>query len=214
MDLSQVSAVLGFVFTLLIFSYLLGDNVLYRLAISVFVGLAAAFTAIVTLQSVILPLLQHITAYNEAAFLLIAVLLAILLLFKPLRGASGLTNLALAVLIGVGAAVAVYGAITGTLIPLTLATAESTNTEGIIEGIIIVLGVVSSLVYFQYTARRRPDGVVVRGPITRTISVVGETFVMLTLGAIYGAAILSSLIVLVDRLDFIVDFIANIVGGG
>ena len=68
--------------------------------------------------------------------------------------------------------------------------------------------------YFQYTARRRPDGVVVRGPITRTISVVGETFVMLTLGAIYGAAILSSLIVLVDRLDFIVDFIANIVGGG
>ena len=42
MDLSQVSAVLGFVFTLLIFSYLLGDNVLYRLSISVFVGLGRA----------------------------------------------------------------------------------------------------------------------------------------------------------------------------
>ncbi|MAU09551.1 MAG: hypothetical protein CL607_07005 [Anaerolineaceae bacterium] len=214
MDLSQVSAVLGFVFTLLIFSYLLGDNVLYRLSISVFVGLAAAFTAIVTFESVILPLLQSVTEYGEAVFLLIAALLAFMLLFKPLRGASGLTNLALAVLIGVGAAVAVFGAVTGTLIPLTTSTAESTQTEGIIEGFIIFLGVASSLIYFQYTARRRPGGIATRGSITRMIAFVGETFVMLTLGAVYGAAILSSLVVLVDRLDYIVAFIANIVGGG
>lgn len=214
MDLSQVSAVLGFVFTLLIFSYLLGDNVLYRLAISVFVGLAAAFTAIVTFESVILPLLQSVTENEEAVFLLIAALLAFMLLFKPLRGASGLTNLALAVLIGVGAAVAVFGAVTGTLIPLATSTAESTQTEGIIEGFIIVLGVASSLIYFQYTARRRPGGIATRGSITRMIAFVGEAFVMLTLGAVYGAAILSSLVVLVDRLDYIVGFIANIVGGG
>jgi len=214
MDLSQVSAVLGFVFTLLIFSYLLGDNVLYRLSISVFVGLAAAFTAIVTFESVILPLLQSVTEYGEVVFLLIAALLAFMLLFKPLRGASGLTNLALAVLIGVGAAVAVFGAVTGTLIPLTTSTAESTQTEGIIEGFIIFLGVASSLIYFQYTARRRPGGIATRGSITRMIAFVGETFVMLTLGAVYGAAILSSLVVLVDRLDYIVAFIANIVGGG
>lgn len=214
MDLSQVSAVLGFVFTLLIFSYLLGDNVLYRLSISVFVGLAAAFTAIVTFESVILPLLQSVTEYGEVAFLLIAALLAFMLLFKPLRGASGLTNLALAVLIGVGAAVAVFGAVTGTLIPLTTSTAESPQTEGLIEGFIIFLGVASSLIYFQYTARRRPGGIATRGSITRMIAFVGETFVMLTLGAVYGAAILSSLVVLVDRLDYIVAFIANIVGGG
>ena len=210
----DLGALLGFVFTLLIFSYLLGDNVLYRLSISVFVGLAAAFTAIVTFESVILPLLQSVTEYGEAVFLLIAALLAFMLLFKPLRGASGLTNLALAVLIGVGAAVAVFGAVTGTLIPLTTSTAESTQTEGIIEGFIIFLGVASSLIYFQYTARRRPGGIATRGSITRMIAFVGETFVMLTLGAVYGAAILSSLVVLVDRLDYIVAFIANIVGGG
>ena len=72
----------------------------------------------------------------------------------------------------------------------------------------------SSLIYFQYTARRRPGGIATRGSITRMIAFVGETFVMLTLGAVYGAAILSSLVVLVDRLDYIVAFIANIVGGG
>ncbi|MGB1288114.1 MAG: hypothetical protein ACPG7F_16375, partial [Aggregatilineales bacterium] len=56
----------GFVFTLLIFSYILGDNFLYRLAVYVFIGLAAAFTTIVTLEQVILPLLT--TANPEDAF--------------------------------------------------------------------------------------------------------------------------------------------------
>ena len=46
---------ISFVLTLVIFSYLLADNFLFRMAVSVFVGLAAAFTTIVTVESVILP---------------------------------------------------------------------------------------------------------------------------------------------------------------
>ncbi|QPC83482.1 hypothetical protein G4Y79_03615 [Phototrophicus methaneseepsis] len=210
----DLGALLGFVFTLLIFSYLLGDNFLYRLAISVFVGLAAAFTSIVTFQSVIAPLWQSTSGYGETALLIVALLLAIMLLFKPLQSAASFTNLALAVLIGVGAAVAVVGAVAGTLIPLSLSTAGATSSEGLFEGFVIFLGVASSLVYFQYAARRRPDGVVVRGPIIRTIAIVGETFVMLTLGSVYGAAILTSLTVLVERLGFLVNFIASAIGGG
>jgi hypothetical protein len=110
--------------------------------------------------------------------------------------------------------VAVFGAVTGTLIPLSTSTAGATRSEGVIEGVIIFLGVATSLVYFQYAARRRPDGVIARGPIIRTIAFVGETFIMLTLGSVYGAAILTSLTVLVERLGFLVDFVANAIGGG
>src|SRR5215216_5684608 len=45
----------GFILTLMVFSYLLGDNFLYRLAIYVFVGLTAGFVTIVTIESVLLP---------------------------------------------------------------------------------------------------------------------------------------------------------------
>ncbi len=41
--------------TLMVFSYLLGDNFLYRLAIAVLVGVAAGYVAVVAVESVILP---------------------------------------------------------------------------------------------------------------------------------------------------------------
>ena len=46
--MDDIGLIIGFVFTLMIFSYLLGDNFLYRLAVYVFVGFTAGFIAIVT----------------------------------------------------------------------------------------------------------------------------------------------------------------------
>jgi len=43
------------VLTLLVFSYVLGDNVLYRIAVHVLVGAAAAYIAIVATEGVLYP---------------------------------------------------------------------------------------------------------------------------------------------------------------
>lgn len=198
----EIGTALGFVFTLLIFSYLLGDNLLYRLAIYVFVGLAAAFTTLVTLQSVILPALSGLNSPPEVILGLVAMGLALLLLLKPLRLFNTVSRLVLGLLIGVGAAVAVVGAVTGTLIPLALETTAVT-TDGLLEAVIIFIGVATSLIYFQVVARQRPDGVVVRGRLTRVLGAIGQGFVVLTLGALYGAAILTSLTILVERVSFL-----------
>jgi len=198
----EIGTALGFVFTLLIFSYLLGDNLLYRLAIYVFVGLAAAFTTLVTLQSVILPALSGLNSPPEVILGLVAMGLAVLLLLKPLRLFTTVSRLALGLLIGVGAAVALVGAVTGTLIPLALETAAVT-IDGLLEAVIIFIGVATSLIYFQVVARQRPDGVVVRGRLTQVLGAVGQGFVVLTLGALYGAAILTSLTILVERVSFL-----------
>ena len=42
--LDRVATIAGAVLTILIFSYLLGDNFLYRIAIHIFIGAAAAYT--------------------------------------------------------------------------------------------------------------------------------------------------------------------------
>lgn len=46
---------LGFLFTILIFSYLLGDNPFFRLAIHIFIGVSAAYVALVTINNVLIP---------------------------------------------------------------------------------------------------------------------------------------------------------------
>lgn len=203
---------LGFILTIFVYSYLLGDNLLYRLAVYIFVGLAAGFISIVTIESVLLPWLRLTVLSGEALQIgpgLIPFLLGALLLVKTSSRLGRLGNLAIAFVVGVGAAVALVGALTGTLLPLAEATATGVN-DGLLEGVIIFIGVASSLVYFQYMARRNPDGAVVRGRVSFLLGTVGQGFVVVTLGALYAAAIITSLTIFSERVAFLV---AHISGG-
>jgi hypothetical protein len=210
----QVGLWIGFIFTLMIFSYILGDNILYRLAVYVFVGLAAGYITIVTVESVILPWARGTILAPEAGvgsivIGLIPFLLGLLLLLKTSPRFGRIGNIAIAFIIGVGTAVALVGAISGTLLPLAMNTGSSVRID-VLNGFLIFLGVASTLIYFQYLARRKPNGEIQRGLITRFFGGVGQVFIVVTLGAIYAGAILTSLTIFSERIGFI---LARITGG-
>jgi len=212
--LEQIGLWLGFILTLMVFSYILGDNVLYRLAVYIFVGLAAAFIAIVTWDSVIWPwingtLLSPTAGIGDRVIGVVPLILGLLLLLKASPPFGRLGNLALAFVIAIGTAVALVGAITGTLLPL-VNSSSSTLSVNRINGILLILGMVCTLIYFQYLARRLPDGRVQRRAHIRMLSFVGQGVIVITLGALYAAAIVTSLTIFSER----VSFILARVGGG
>lgn len=196
----------GFILTLMVYSYLIRDNFLYRIAVYVFVGLAAGYVTIVAFESVLIPWFNNTVGTGQAANIglgLVPVLLGLLLAFKSFSvRLAALGNLAIAFVIGVGAAVALVGALTGTLIPLAQATTNVGN-ENVLEAVLIFVGVASSLVYFQYLARRTPEGEVVQARSIRLIGLVGQGFIVVTLGALYAAAILTSLTIFSERISFL-----------
>lgn len=217
--------VISFVMTLMVFSYVLGDiplvRNLYRIAIYIFVGMTAAFTSIVTFEGVILPFLQDIgnpttswTVLGNGADIIIfftAVLFGLLLLLKPIGRLSWLTNSVFAVVIVVGSAVAIMGAITGTLFPLvrtstTIPANAATNPETLLNVAVIFLGTITSLIYFQYQAKRDGDGQIYQGTIVRRLSWIGKVFIVSTLGAIYATSMLTSLTILTERIGFLLHF--------
>ncbi len=204
----------GFVFTLMIFSYVLGDNILYRLAVYVFVGLAAGYIVVVTVEGVLLPWLQATmftaeAGVGEQALGLAPFALTLLLLLKasPRLGNAG--AIALAFIVGVGAAVALVGAITGTLLPLASATGGAVQLD-VLNGFLLFLGVASTLVYFQYLARRDRAGAVRRSLVVRTVGALGQGVVIITLAALYAGAVLTSLTIFSERVAFI---LARMTGG-
>lgn len=212
MNPEQIGLWAGFVFTLMVFSYILGDNFLYRLAIYVLVGLAAGFVSVVTVENVLLPWIRGtVFSGNVGAIVvgIIPLLLGLLLLFKISPRLGRIGNLAVAFIIGIGAAVALVGAITGTLIPLASATSGGVQVDAL-NGLLVVLGVVSSLVYFQYLAQRTPGGMIQPGLFVRFVSGIGQGFIVVTLGALYAAAILTSLTIFSER----VSFLLGRIGGG
>jgi hypothetical protein len=209
MNIDTLGFVISLVLSLMVFSYLLGDNFLFRLAVSIFVGLTAAYTTIVTIQSVIYPAIQPLTdgrwtvySLESIFFILTPLALGALLLLKPIRSLRPLSNFALAFLIAVGSAIAVVGAVSGTIIPLVTSTAQISTSSmmDILSGTVIVVGVLSSLLYFQYAARRNAQGEIKRWYGMGIVAAIGEGFIVITLGAIYGAAILTSLSILTGQL--------------
>jgi hypothetical protein len=210
----QIGLWAGLILTLMVFSYILGDNFLYRLAVYIFVGLAAGYIAIVTWDSVLRPwiygtVLAPGANITNIIFGAIPLVLGALLLLKGSPRFGRLGNLALAFIIGVGTAVALLGAITGTLMPLASSTG-SQLTVNRINGILVVIGVICTLVYFQYMARRAPNGQLRRRPHIRVMGFLGQGVVVITLGAVYAAAILTSLTIFSERVGFI---LARISGG-
>jgi hypothetical protein len=220
--LEFVGLALGFLFTILIFSYLLGDNPFFRLAIHIFIGVSAAYVAIITINNVLIPrLIIPILNGNQGERLLSILLFipSIFLLFKatPLRKVG---NWSVAILVGIGAAAAVGGAITGTLFPQILGTINSMDPSAYtittsrwdqaINGFIIVLGTVTTLIYFHFGTQEKPGGADERLPIIENISKIGRIFLAITFGSLYAGVFLSSLAALVERLTFVWEFLNKV----
>jgi len=125
-----------------------------------------------------------------------------------------------AILVGIGAAAAVGGAITGTLFPQILGTINSVDPSTfavygnkwgqILNGIIVVLGTLTTLIYFHFGTQDIPGRSDKRWPVIENISKVGNIFLSITLGALYAGVFLTALAALVERLSFLWDFLNSI----
>ena len=218
-NLDLIAGWVSFVLTLFILSYLLGDNVLYRLAVHVLTGAAAGYASIVAVESVILPWMR-LTIFADGsetdptfrALGIIPFLLGTTLLLKLAPQVARVGNVGLAYVVGVGTSIAIVGAVSGTIVPLVKNTSESYETLDAIRATVIVVGTISTLIYFQYLAKRYPDGHVSRPLPLRLFATLGKMTVAITLGAIYGGLILTSLSVLSAVLADQISFLMNRIG--
>ena len=210
-----IAGFVAFLFTLLIFSYLIGDNPLFRIAVYIFVGVSAGYVASVAWRQVIwsdlfFPLITGTSA--QKALLTIPLILSALLLTKVSPRLTQLGMPTMALLVGVSAAVAVGGAVTGTLFPqigatinmfdVRSATSAAQFAEMIFNGAWILAGVTTTLVYFHFGARTTKDGSVRRFGLIELIAFIGSIFLAITLGVLFAGVYSAALTALIDRLHF------------
>src|SRR5713226_4349895 len=141
---------IGAILTLLVFSYLLGDTPLFRIAQAIFVGVAVGYAVTVAVYLVLLPRLFDPLLDNPAGqwHLLIPLALGVLLLFKLRASWAPLGNLPIAFLFGVGGALAIGGALSGALVPQLAATvvslAPAQGWQSVISNLLLVIGTIGA----------------------------------------------------------------------
>lgn len=191
--------IIGFILTLFVYSYLVGDNPLFRFASYLLVGVSASYAAVVIIQQVIWPVYAQLrqNPTDRASLLwLTPILLALLLALKRLPVFSWLGNSTLALLIGVGMGVALTGALVGTLWPQVSQQLEPATP---LQGLFVALLTVATLLSFQYYRRTNEDGEPITPPWLQAITTIGQAVLMITFGALFVNILNSGLILLAER---------------
>jgi hypothetical protein len=222
------TGVISFLFTLLIFSYVLGDNPLFRIAVYIFIGVSAGYIAVVAWWQVVMPRL----VYPFMSAISSGTLLQVLLILVPLLGAlmllvfphvTGLGRIPMAFLVGVGAAVTIAGAVIGTIIPQIQGTINAfdmgvtrTQNIGFVEAVsnatIILAGTVLTLSYFHFGARQKADGSMHRLGAIEAMAWGGRVFIGIALGAVFAGVYAAALTALIERISSLIIFITNFLG--
>jgi hypothetical protein len=216
-----ILGLLAVLLTLALLSYLIADNPLYRIAVHLFIGLSAGYAVVLAWYTVIQPQLVApvLASLSGAGFapglsvlvwpVLPVLVGGVLLLLKTVRVATRAGALVIALMVGVGAAVAVGGAITGTLIPQTSATMVSLlpadagpgvgALEGIVEALFTVVGTLATLGFFYYGARSGAGGPAQRPWLVRPVAAVGQVFIGIAFGVMYAGALAASIAIFAER---------------
>ncbi|MFQ6015843.1 MAG: hypothetical protein ACE5NP_10410 [Anaerolineae bacterium] len=210
--------------TLIVYSYLLSDNPLYRLAQHLFVGSAVAYAVVTAYHQVLVGrLFSPLLTDPQANWpLVIPALLGLLLLLKSSPTISWLGNTTVGFLLGVGAALGIGGALAGSILPQLKATILSfsiaglggglTGLERAFDNLILVVGTTGTLLYFYFS--RGGEGPVARVGygLLRLWGGLGRWIIMITFGAIYANTVMSRVSLLLGRVQFLLGDWLQIIG--
>lgn len=213
--------ILSFFLTIMVLSYVLGENPLFKVASYLFVGISTGYFMVILINQVLLPkMIYPLFSNNQQSFVIasISLILSILLLFKLSTKLSGLGSIPMALIVGVGAATIISGALIGTFLPQIDATTDNFSLAApqngnIMFGLYVLVGSIATLLYFQYS---KISNVKITNHDSKIMNIIrnfGRLFIGITFGSLFAGIILSSLFALMDKVSFIITFITNIKNG-
>ncbi|MQC27274.1 MAG: hypothetical protein DWG76_07485 [Chloroflexi bacterium] len=235
-DLLSISGVVvAAILTLITLSYIIEDHALFRLVLHLFVGVAAGYAGAVAIEEILIPQFilplqgQLIGVPQIGAFdLIMRTGLTLLLLTKLWPRTAVLGNPVSAMLVGIGAALAIGGAVQGTILPQVAASSAvfdldsfdlalqggyyAEGTAIILQGLITLLATIGTLAYFHFGARSRGNLPPERAIFVDVLAWIGRVFIPITLAVLFSGVLLAALTALIERLDFLINVAAYFLG--
>jgi len=222
-----LGGLLGFTLTLAVFSHFIGDNPAFRLVLHIFIGVSAAYIAVVVAYNVLWPKLMRPVLEGDGWELLwagIPLFLSLLLFARLFPRYSILGSPVLAFIVGVGAAAAIGGAVVGVIFPQARATINLFDLEAIrenqenvnlafVNGSIILVGTISSLAYFHFGVRKQAGVKPQRPDWMEWLARIGQGFIVIAFGLVFAGIFAAALAALIERLSSITRFIYSLVAG-
>jgi len=186
--------------TLAVFSFLFRDNVLYRIAEHLLVGVAAGYMLVLTWHDVLWPEVFQPIGSQGPGLALVPLALSLLFLGRLVPGSLGHqgSRIAVAFLVAVSAGVNISTQLQARVLSQAAATMALPATGSWVDAFgqaVLVLGTLTGLSYFYFSREHRG----VLGVSAR----IGALTLMLAFGAAFGYTVMSRIALLIGRVLFL-----------
>lgn len=215
--LDLLLGLVGLLLSLMVYSFLAGEKIYFRLALVILAALSSAYAAAVLISKVILPFFaQGFSAARSIIPALLGFILILPLLTVMFKFRSRSSQLSLAVLGGSLASLTILGTVRGTLLPQALAIVDSFSLQNlaaggdpswthIVEALAMLVGVVSVLFLFQHQQLEK-NRQLPANAFLLALSKIGQVFVGIVFGALFVGMYSSALRALIANLSSIKAF--------
>ncbi len=188
--------------TLAIFSFLYKDNIIYRLAESVFAGISFGYYVGLAKINTLEPNLFNplFTNFGEHWALIIPFALGVALYFRYIPKLAWVSNWSLAIYIGYYIGVNLTQRLHGEILPQAKGTMLPLAGEPIAQifgNLVVIVGVVTVLIYFFFSSAHKG--------VLKPISRIGIYFLMISFGASFGYTVMGRISLLIGRLSELVN---------
>lgn len=179
-----------------VFSSVFKDNRVYQAAEHVFVGSGAGYALAQAYRNIVIQGWRPVVEGGRW-LLIVPLLMGLLLYTRFIKGYEWLSRWSMAVLIGAGAGISIYGVynsqllaqIRATIVPLYVAGDLGTT----VNNLVLVIGVIGVLLYFLFT-------VPVKSPL-KHLTTFGRMMMMITFGVSFGNVVMGRISLLLGVLE-------------
>jgi hypothetical protein len=189
--MTEAGTLTALVLTIMIFSFLYRENRFYRFAEYLLVGVSVGYFFVIICKNSLYPLALNPLMHGDMVALIPTALGLTMLTRLNSRWAS-VSRIPLSLMIGFGAGISIPAMLQARVLKQLSA---SMNSLATVDGIIIVIGIVSTTMYFYFSQKH--EGVF--GRVAR----LGTLFLMVFFGATFGYTVMSRISLLIGRLEFI-----------
>lgn len=183
-----------------LFSFMYKDNRFYKMSEHIFAGLSAGYYVGLIWQTVIIQQLVNPMFDNGEWWLLFPGFLGALMFARIVPKWSWISRTSLAFYMGSTAGIFLIESLHGRIIPQVKSTMVSLDPSNgfaaILLALIIVIGVISTLIYFYFSKEHT-------GFLGVTAK-VGIWFIMISFGAHFGYTVMGRISLLIGRVQFLV----------
>jgi hypothetical protein len=191
------------ILTLAIFSFLYRENPFYRIAEHLYVGIANGYAITFYWHRILVPSLFDPVArsphFITKVWLIALAIIGALYFTRFIPKISWLVRIPIAILLGYGCGASIPRAVEAELLRQLQATiitrAHFAHWDTAAWAIIILIGVITTVSYFFFSAERK-------GAL-KPISYVGIVFIMVGFGASFGYTVMARISLFIGRLQFL-----------